>query len=366
MSGIWGKQLEISIFGESHGDGIGIVINGLPSGFLIDVQEIDKEMRRRAPGKDAFSTPRHEKDAPQILSGIFQGKTTGTPLACFIANTDEHSADYSVLEQLMRPGHGDYPGVIRYQGAADYRGGGHFSGRLTAPLVFCGAICKQLLKEQGIIIGAHIQQIRKVQDISLQAKEITPEILFGLTQQPFPVLDQEKTEQMQKEILDAKRDGDSVGGIVECAAIGLVAGIGDPFFDSVESTLSHLLFSVPAVKGIEFGDGFAMSERKGSECNDAYYYDKTTVKTKTNHNGGILGGITNGMPLVFRCAIKPTPSIAKEQETINVKTQENAKISVPGRHDPCIVQRAVPVIEAVCAIGIYECMKRRAADGSSK
>ncbi|MEA4988541.1 MAG: chorismate synthase [Anaerovorax sp.] len=366
MSGVWGKQLELSIFGESHGNGIGMVINGLPSGFAIDIEEINREMQRRAPGKDNFSTTRNEQDLPQILSGIFKGKTTGTPLCCFITNKDNHSSDYSLMEQVMRPGHGDYPGFIRYQGANDYRGGGHFSGRLTAPLVFCGAICKQILKEKGIYIGAHIKQIGNVRDISFNLGSITREMLSDLTKETFPVLDQNKVVCMQEEILSVKSEGDSVGGIVECAAIGLPAGIGDPFFDSVESTLAHLLFSIPAIKGVEFGLGFEMAEKKGSECNDSYYYEGDQVKAKTNYNGGILGGITNGMPIVFRSVIKPTPSISKEQATINIKTQQNTTLSISGRHDACIVQRALPVIEAVCAIGIYECMKRRDTDGIGK
>lgn len=363
MSGAWGKQLELSIFGESHGNSIGIVINGLPSGFAIDFDEMNREMQRRAPGNDLFSTTRSEKDLPQIVSGIFKGKTTGTPLCCLIKNQDNHASDYSVMEQVMRPGHGDYPGFIHYHGANDYRGGGHFSGRLTAPLVFCGALCKQILKEKGIYIGAHIKQIGNVKDCSFSSDLITREILEDLTKQAFPLLDPIKAALMQENIFSAKEEGDSVGGIVECAVIGLPAGIGDPFFDSVESTLAHLLFSVPAVKGVEFGMGFEMADKKGSQCNDAYFYEGNQVKTKTNHNGGILGGITNGMPVVFRTVIKPTPSIAKEQATINVKTRENTTISISGRHDPCIVPRALPVIESVCAIGIYECIKRRDTDG---
>lgn len=366
MSGAWGKQLELSIFGESHGKAIGIVINGLPCGFRVDFEEINREMQRRVPGKDIFSTARCEEDLPQIISGLFNGKTTGTPLCCMIENKDNHSKDYSLMEHIMRPGHGDYPGFIRYEGANDYRGGGHFSGRLTAPLVFCGALCKQILKEEGIYIGAHIKQIGRVKEAFFQSDLITQEILKSLSNQAFPMLEPTKATLMQKEILSAKEDGDSVGGVIECAAIGLPAGIGDPFFDSVESTLAHLLFSVPAVKGVEFGMGFSMAEKKGSECNDAYFYENDCVKTKTNHNGGLLGGITTGMPLIFRTVLKPTPSIAKEQDTINTKTRQNTTLSISGRHDPCIVQRALPVIESICAMAIYECIKRRKADGSKK
>ncbi len=354
MSGMWGNKLKVSIFGESHGAGIGITIDGLPSGIEIDMEEVLKEMARRAPGKSKLSTARKEGDKPEILSGFFEGKTTGTPLCAVIRNSDQHSKDYGKLKDLMRPGHADYPGFIRYGGFNDYRGGGHFSGRITAPLVFAGAVCKQVLQERGITIGAHVKSIGKVYDKSFAETELTKELLESLKVNELPLLCPEKEQDMRNTVLEARNDCDSVGGTIECAVIGIDAGIGNPFFDSVESTLAHLMFSVPAVKGIEFGKGFEMSELRGSECNDEYYYEGDKVKTYTNNNGGITGGITNGMPILFKVGIKPTPSIAKKQRTIDISEKKNAELVIEGRHDPCIVQRAVPVIEAAAAIGILD------------
>lgn len=354
MSGMWGNKLKISIFGESHGAGIGITIDGLPSGVKIDMEEVLKEMARRAPGKSRLSTARKEGDKPEILSGFFEGKTTGTPLCAVIRNSDQHSKDYGKLKDLMRPGHADYPGYIRYKGFNDYRGGGHFSGRITAPLVFAGAVCKQILTSRGIDIGAHVKSIGQVYDKGFAEVELTKELLDSLKVNELPLLCPEKEELMRNTILEARSDCDSVGGTIECTVIGINAGIGNPFFDSVESTLAHLMFSVPAVKGIEFGRGFEMSELRGSECNDEYYYDGDEVKTYTNNNGGITGGITNGMPILFKVGIKPTPSIAKKQRTIDIAEKKDSELIIEGRHDPCIVQRAVPVIEAVTAIGILD------------
>ena len=354
MSGMWGNKLKVSIFGESHGAGIGITIDGLPSGFEINMNEVLKEMARRAPGKSKLSTARKEPDVPEILSGFFEGKTTGTPLCAVIRNSDQHSKDYGKLKDLMRPGHADYPGFIKYKGFNDYRGGGHFSGRITAPLVFAGAICKQILESKGIKVGAHVKSIGKVNDKSFFDVDLTKQLLDEIKNNELPLLSPEKEEEMRNTILEARKEQDSVGGTIECAVLGIDAGIGDPFFDSVESTLAHLIFSVPAVKGIEFGKGFSMSERRGSECNDEYYYDGDKVKTYTNNNGGITGGITNGMPILFKVGIKPTPSISKKQKTIDIREHKDAELVIEGRHDPCIVQRAVPVIEAVTAIGIME------------
>ena len=354
MSGIWGNKLKVSIFGESHGIGIGITIDGLPTGVEIDMESILKEMDRRAPGKSKLATARKESDTPEILSGIFQGKTTGVPLCAVIRNADMHSKDYGNLKDLMRPGHSDYPGFIKYNGFNDYRGGGHFSGRITAPLVFAGAICKQILEAKGINIGAHIKSIGKVVDKSFDEVQLNKELLKELHGKELPLLLPEKEEEMINTVLEAKKDGDSVGGTIECTVLGIKAGIGNPFFDSVESTLAHLMFSVPAVKGIEFGKGFSMTELRGSECNDAYYYDGEEVKTYTNNNGGITGGITNGMPVLFRVAVKPTSSISKKQKTINIAEKKDDELIVKGRHDPCIVQRALPVIEAVTAIGMLD------------
>lgn len=354
MSGIWGNKLKISIFGESHGVGIGITIDGLPCGVEIDFEKILKEMARRAPGKSKISTARKEGDNPEILSGFFEGKTTGTPLCAVIRNKDQHSKDYGKLKDLMRPGHADYPGFVRYKGFNDYRGGGHFSGRITAPLVFAGAVCKQVLDTKGITIGAHIKSIGEVYDKSFDEIEITKEILDDLKENEFPLLCTENGDLMRNAILEARNEGDSVGGTIECTVIGMDAGIGNPFFDSVESTISHLMFSVPAVKGIEFGRGFEMSRLRGSQCNDEYYYDGDKVKTYTNNNGGITGGITNGMPILFKVGIKPTSSIYKKQRTIDITEKKESELVIKGRHDPCIVQRAVPVVEAVTAIGILD------------
>ena len=354
MSGVWGNKIKVSIFGESHGVAIGINIDGLPSGFEIDMDKVNKEMARRAPGKNSISTARKEADAPEILSGVFEGKTTGAPLCGIIRNADTRSKDYDKTKDLMRPGHSDYTGHVRYNGFNDYRGGGHFSGRITAPLVFAGAICKQILESKGIFIGAHINSVGNINDDKFNEINIEKEELLALRDKEMPLINDSLEEEIRNSILNAKRSGDSLGGTIECGVIGINAGVGNPFFDSVESTLAHLVFSVPAVKGIEFGKGFEMCTMHGSECNDEYYYEDEVVKTKTNNNGGILGGITNGMPLTFKVAIKPTASILKKQNTINIKTKENEELQIHGRHDPCIVQRAVPVIEAVTAIGLLD------------
>ena len=354
MSGMWGNKLKVSIFGESHGVGIGITIDGLPPGVEINMEEVMKEMARRAPGKSNLSTARKEADQPEILSGFFEGKTTGTPLCAVIRNADMHSRDYGKLKDLMRPGHADYPGFIRYNGFNDYRGGGHFSGRITAPLVFAGAICKQVLQARGINIGAHVKSIGNIEDKSFYDVKVDKELLDNLKLKELPLLAPEKEDKMRTLILEAKKEQDSTGGTIECTILGIKAGIGNPFFDSVESTLAHLMFSVPAVKGIEFGKGFEMSKLRGSECNDEYYYDSGEVKTYTNNNGGITGGITNGMPILFKVGIKPTASISKNQRTIDISERKEAELVIEGRHDPCIVQRAVPVIEAVTAIGILD------------
>ena len=356
MSGMWGSKIKLSIFGESHGNAIGITIDGLPAGFSIDMDKIMMEMARRAPGKSSLSTPRKESDIPEILSGYFEGKTTGTPLCAIIRNSNTKSKDYSKLKDVMRPGHADYTGAVRYKGFNDYRGGGHFSGRITAPLVFAGAICKQILEVKGIIVSAHINSIGKIKDCSFLESDISDELLNSFKEKELPLINTKLENEMRQEILRARSSGDSIGGTIECAILGVSPGIGDPFFDSVESTLAHLMFSVPAVKGIEFGKGFDISKMRGSEANDEYYLENGNIKTKTNNNGGILGGITNGMPIIFNVAIKPTASIFKEQKAVNIITMEETTLCIEGRHDPCIVQRALPVIEAVAAIGITELM----------
>ena len=359
MSAMWGNNIKISIFGESHGNAIGINIDGLPSGFEIDMEKVKFEMARRAPGRSSLSTARSEEDLPEILSGYFEGKTTGTPLCAIIRNKDTRSKDYSKLKDFMRPSHADYSGNIKYLGFNDYRGGGHFSGRITAPLVFAGAICKQVLESKGIVIGSHISSIKDIEDKRFDYTNIEKESLLSLNNKELPLLNKSLEDKIRHTITQAKYEGDSVGGTIECAVVGIEAGVGNPFFDSVESTLSHLVFSVPAVKGIEFGEGFNITKLYGSEAKDEYYYEEDKVKTKSNNNGGILGGITNGMPIVFKVAIKPTASILKEQDTIDIRSKTNVKFRVEGRHDPCIVQRAVPVIESVTAIGILDLIKGR-------
>lgn len=349
MTATFGEKIKMTIFGESHGLAIGCVIDGLPPGFAPDLDAVKAEMQRRAPGKSKLSTARQEKDAFIIQSGFFEGKTTGTPLCVLIPNSDQHSGDYSKLQNVMRPGHADYSGKVKYKGFNDYRGGGHFSGRLTAPLVFMGALAKQLLAQRGIYVGAHIAAVAGVQDKKFNPLGEAPQVFQALAAKTFPVLDDAAGEAMQQKILAAKADCDSVGGVIECMAVNLPAGVGEPFFDSLESRLAHALFSVPAVKGLEFGAGFALTEMKGSEANDQMYFDNGKVKTYTNNNGGITGGITNGMPVCFKTAIKPTPSIAKPQKTVDTAAGENTELVITGRHDPCIVQRAVPVIEGTAA-----------------
>ncbi len=350
MSNVWGENIKCSIFGESHGKAIGIVIGGLPAGEPVDEDEIFREMQRRAPGNSALSTPRKESDVIEIVSGIFNGKTTGAPLCAFIKNENAHSGEYDATRP--RPGHADLSAYIKYKGFNDYRGGGHFSGRLTAPLVFAGSVAKQILAQRGIVIGAHIKQIGNLQDKTFT--DINETLLKELTNQSFPLLNKEIKESMETLILKAKEDNNSVGGIVECAACGIPAGLGEPFFGSMESVISQMMFSIPAVKGVSFGSGFDMAEMRGSEANDAIRIENNKIITATNHNGGINGGITNGMPIVCSVAFKPTPSIAKQQDTVNLNTMCNDTVTVKGRHDPCIVPRAVAVVEGALALCILD------------
>jgi len=363
MSSTFGRHVKFSLFGESHGVGLGIVIDGLPAGLSLDMEEIALEMARRAPGRNDLSTPRRENDAPEILSGLFQGKTTGAPLAALIRSRDTRSQDYGEALDKPRPGHADYTGFVRYAGFGDHRGGGHFSGRLTAPIVFAGAVAKQWLAQHDVRIYAHIQRLAGMDDASFLDGPFAEDQLKSLRSEALPVLNSAVQNRMEQAILAAKEDQDSVGGIIECMAMGLPAGLGAPFFDAAEATLSHLMFSIPAVKGVSFGAGFSMADMRGSACNDPFYYDRDLVKTKTNNCGGILGGITTGMPLVFRCAFRPTSSIAREQETISLREKQNTTLQIIGRHDPCIVPRAVPVIEAMTAIGLAEMWKERQSCG---
>jgi chorismate synthase len=356
MSSIWGNMLKISLFGESHGAGIGVVIDGLPSGHQLDMSEIEKMMQRRAPGKTAWSTPRQEADQVEILSGLYEGRTSGTPFAGLIRNTDTRSGDYSNLKIRPRPGHADLTGMARYQGYNDPRGGGHFSGRLTAPLTFAGAVSRQILASRNIFIAARIAEIAGISDLPIDYAAPDMDLLRGFVDKPLPTVSASAAEAMQQAVLKAKAQTDSVGGVVEGVIVGLPAGLGDPIFAGIESRLASLLFSIPAVKGVEFGAGFQTARRQGSQNNDVPVFTKNGIRMQTNNSGGADGGISNGMPIVFRVAFKPTASISKPQQTINLETGQSEELIVHGRHDPCIVPRAVPVVEAAAAIFALDLM----------
>ena len=358
MSSSYGQQLRLSIFGQSHGEAIGVTLDGFPAGMTIDMDRLLAEMARRAPGKSALTTARKEADAPEFLSGVLNGRTTGQPICILIRNTNQRSRDYGDGVDLVRPSHADYTGHVRHFGFEDWRGGGSFSGRLTATLVAAGALCSQWLEQQGVKIACHIQQLGSVKDTSFLQADPKADYAY-MKQMHLPVLAKGLDAQMEAEAMAARNDGDSIGGVIECMITGLPAGMGAPFFDSVESQISHLLFSVPAVKGVEFGEGFGFAAMRGSQANDAFRMAEGRIVTETNHSGGVNGGITNGMPVIFRCAIRPTPSIAQKQQTVSLKTQENADLEIHGRHDPCILPRAVPVIEAMAAIAIVDMWKER-------
>ena len=359
MSSDFGKKVKIHIFGQSHSEAIGVVIDGLPVGEEVDLEAVQKFMERRAPGRNAYSTPRKEGDVPRVVSGLFEGKTCGAPICAIIENTNTRSKDYDKLKDLPRPGHADFTAWVKYDGYNDHRGGGHFSGRLTAPLCFAGAVCKQILERKGIHVGAHILSIKGVKDIPFDEVHVDAEALQKVTAKAFPVQEDAAGEAMQAAIAAAKEKGDSVGGIIECAVTGLPVGVGEPMFDGLESRLAAAVFAIPAVKGVEFGAGFGVADLFGSENNDDFIYQADgTVETKTNNHGGSLGGISSGMPLVFRAAFKPTPSISREQDTISISKRENDKLAVVGRHDPCIVPRAVPCVEAAAAVAILDLLCR--------
>lgn len=351
MSSMTGNRIKISVFGQSHSAGIGVVIDGLPAGKKIDMEKVQKFMERRAPGRNSLSTQRKEADATEILSGLVNGVTCGAPLCAVIKNTNQHSQDYNNIMDTPRPSHADFSGNIRYNGFNDVSGGGHFSGRLTAPLCFAGAVCMQILEEMGIEIQAHIQKIKNVYDDKIDFVNIGK---WNTSEKEFPVINDEKGKLMIAEIEKAREIGDSVGGVIECAVTGVRAGFGDPMFDGIENQLAKNVFGIPAVKGIEFGNGFDATNLYGSENNDDFCIVNGEIKTATNNAGGINGGITNGMPIVFRTAIKPTPSIYKEQNSVSLADKTEKKLQIQGRHDPCIVQRAVPVIEAVTAFTILD------------
>jgi chorismate synthase len=356
---IWGNSVRLTVFGESHGPAIGAVLEGLPAGETVDPEAIAAQMARRAPGRDLSSTPRKEPDEPKILSGLLCGRTTGAPLCAVIENTNTRSGDYENLRDVPRPGHSDYTARVRYGGHNDVRGGGHFSGRLTAPLVFAGAVCRQILRRRGVSIGAHVLSVHGVSDTPFNPVNITAPLLDDLSSRYFPTLDPEAESAMRVEIEAARRKLDSVGGVVECAVSGLPAGAGGPLSDGTESLFSSILFGIPACKGVEFGAGFAAADLFGSENNDPFLFDGGgNVRTETNHAGGILGGITTGMPVVFRAAFKPTPSIGLPQRSVNLKTGRPEELVVKGRHDPCIVPRAVPAVEAAAALAAINLLPR--------
>lgn len=350
MASYLGEHIHVSVFGQSHSPAIGVVVDGLPAGERVDMEELGRFLKRRAPGQNATSTPRKEADLPQFLSGLVDNVTCGAPLAALIENTNTRSQDYAQLRDKPRPGHADFTAQVKYGGFQDVAGGGHFSGRLTAPLCIAGGICLQMLRRRGIEVAAHIASVAGEADRPFDPIGETVETMDALKRAPFPVLDEKAGERMRKVILQAKEEGDSVGGIVECLVTGVPAGLGEPMFGGMENRLAAALFGIPAVKGVEFGAGFGVATMRGSENNDPFTVKDGKIVTETNHAGGILGGITNGMPLVFRLAFKPTPSIAREQQTVSLSKNQMEELVVTGRHDPCIVPRAVPVVEAVTAL----------------
>ena len=356
----YGKNLNIRIYGGSHDSEIGLVVEGLPAGIVIDMDSLLSFMERRAPGRDRFSTSRKESDRPVFLSGVGEMMTTnGEALHAVICSENQRSGDYASLINIPRPSHADYPAIIKSGGIVDLRGGGHFSGRLTAMMCVIGGILKDELAKRGIYVGAHIESIGGVTDARFDPLAASKADFDAVLAGDFPVIDSSAAERM-KEVIDAARmDSDSVGGVVECAVVGLPVGLGEHIFDGMESRIASIVFSIPAVKGLEFGAGFASSAMRGSENNDPYFTDGKEIKTKTNNAGGICGGMTTGMPLIFRAAVKPTPSIGKEQDSVDLSKMENVKMQIKGRHDPCIVQRAVPVFEAAAAIAVFDALLDR-------
>lgn len=361
MKNVFGNSVTVTLAGESHGEAIVAVLDGLAPGLAVDADFIEARLLRRRPA-DTLSTARREADPLSIVSGVFEGKTTGTPLTIVIPNAETRSRDYEALRYLPRPGHADLTASMKYEGFQDYRGGGHFSGRVTVALVAAGAIAELALRERGIRIGTHIAALGgRVFDRAFTCYDAD---LTYLDDKAFPVLEEAKAEVMRQVIEEARLDCDSVGGVLETAVIGVDGGYGEPWFDTVESMLSHILFAIPAVKGVEFGDGFALAAMRGSEANDAFGIENERTVTVTNRNGGINGGITNGMPILFRCAVKPTPSIAKIQQTVDLMTGKETELSVHGRHDPCIVHRAAAVVNACTALALLDLITLR--DGNRR
>lgn len=351
MSSSYGENLRIHIFGESHGPAVGVTVEGIPAGERVDLEELQRFLDRRAPGRSAWSTPRKEADIPEFLSGLREGRTCGTPLTAILKSANTRSGDYDALRDVPRPGHADYTAWVKYGESRDSRGGGHFSGRLTAPLCVAGGICLQLLAREGITVLSRIAAIGGIRDEG--------ELTASTAEKAFPTVSDSAGEAMRSAIAAARAEGDSLGGVIECAVLGLPAGLGDPMFDGMENRIAAAVFGVPAVKGIEFGAGFATAGLRGSENNDAFSVENGRIITDSNHCGGILGGITDGMPLTFRAAVKPTPSLARPQQSVDLKTGEIVPLTVTGRHDPCIVPRAVPCLEAAAAIAVYDALLAR-------
>ena len=354
MSSIMGEKLKVSIFGQSHGEAIGVVIDGLPAGEAVDLDQLQLFLERRAPGRNRLATQRREADVPRVLSGLAEGRTCGAPLCAVLNNGDTRSQDYGALHDMPRPSHADYSAHVRYGGFQDARGGGHFSGRLTAPLCVAGGIALQLLARRGIFVGAHTEAVGQARDRRFDPVRVTREELGLPASREIPTLDENTGAAMEREILSAAEAGDSIGGVIECAAIGMPAGVGDPMFGGLENRLSAALFGIPGIRGVEFGSGFAAAAMRGSAHNDAFTVENGTVRTESNHHGGILGGISTGMPIVFRVAMKPTPSIAAEQKTVDLRVMRETVLQIKGRHDPCIALRAVPCVEAAAALVLLD------------
>jgi len=351
MSSSFGQSIRVHIFGQSHSAAVGVTIDGLPAGFRPDMEKIGAFMARRAPGKSELSSARKEADEIEILSGMAGGVFCGAPFAALIRNTSHISSDYAPFRDIPRPGHADYTARLRYDNFQDAFGGGHFSGRLTAPLCLAGAICMQILEEKGVRIGAHILQIGTAFDRRFDP--VQPE-LGSVLSGTLPVLEKTAADEMAQVILEAKEDGDSVGGVIEVGVVGFPGGIGDPMFDGIENRIAQIVFGVPAVKGLEFGSGFDCASMRGSDHNDPFVVQSGKIATETNHHGGVLGGISSGMPIVLRVAVKPTPSIFRPQRSVNMNTMSEAQLQLSGRHDPCIVPRAVPVMEAAVAVALAD------------
>ena len=354
MGSTFGNKIKISVFGESHGEAIGCVIDGLPHGLKIDFDKINLQMKRRAPGNDKTATPRKEKDEPIVLSGVFDGYTTGAPLAMMIKNENTKSADYSNLKKVLRPSHSDYPAYVKYDGFNDIRGGGHFSGRLTAPIVFAGAIARQILEEKGIYIGAHIKRIGSVCDTPFNFNDVPIDLLKKLSTSNFSVIDDKIENIMRAEVEKYRLAQNSVGGEIECAVVGMPVGVGSNIFDTVESKISSAMFAIPAVKGVAFGLGFDFAKEIGMYANDCYRIENGKVSLISNNNGGVLGGMTTGAPVVFSVAVKPTASVSQPQKSVNIESMENETLEIHGRHDPCIVPRAVSVVESATALALLD------------